>query len=66
MKRQARRDAYHDRLFGVPAAARSTPRRRGSWGTFLASFVVTLVLVGIFLLPHLAIAGRHYRVWLIP
>jgi hypothetical protein len=57
MKRDDRGDTFHDRLF--EPVGRAGPRR----STRSVLIVLAITLFGLFVLPHLAIGGRHYRFW---
>jgi hypothetical protein len=47
---------------------RATLRRRRFMGRSGTRWMMTLVvlLIGLVVIPHLAIHGRHYHFWLIP
>lgn len=74
MKRQGRNDAYYKRLFDPPGSSASMPEsswspsaepRRRTRGHVGAIWLPALTLFGLFVLPHLAIYGHHYRFWML-
>lgn len=77
MKRQGRNDPYYKRLFdppssaghssdrpwGAPAPFVGRGRRRRSLSTLLV--FAGLTVFGLWVLPHIAIHGHHYRFWIL-
>jgi hypothetical protein len=60
MRRDDRGDTYHDHLFDPPESRRARHRR----STRYTAMLLAIALVGLSVLPLLAIAGHHYRFWI--
>lgn len=63
MRRADGHDAYHDQLFAPSRAIPMRSSRRRSAGWLLA--IVLVGLIGTVVLPHFAIDGHHWRVWML-
>jgi hypothetical protein len=64
MKRQGKNDPYYERLF--EARGGTVPNgERASRGRTGLPWVVGLTVFGLFVLPHIAIHGHHYRFWVL-
>ena len=60
--KRARAHLYARQSAAAPASRGHGRRRSGRrWGIWL-----TLIVVGVLVLPHFAISGHHWRFWLLP